>query len=292
MSKPHIHRAIKGLIKKKMVNRVWMKEGKMGRYIYQFQKDWSKWTVLPDEANGGLPELATMTNPEYTSAVLHPDATIEIEGLHVDATKLLPNEATKLLPNEATKLLPDEATYKDSKEIKEMERWSAKELFDLYLELNKSLPSVVKLTDERRNKARVRLKNPQFISDFARAVIMANGIEFDMGGWMPTFDWLIRNSNNSVKVIEGNYGVPEIQIKPFKKYARSIENEHSGKCSGRLLKSKSGKEIQLTCTGTLIPVHYLKKGNIRVQKRICLSCGNEDMHKEVDLKQERKNGRI
>lgn len=289
MSKPHIHRAIKGLIKKKMVSRVWMKEGKRGRYIYQFRKDWTKWTVLPDEATKGLPELATNTNPEYISAVLHPEATAEAQELHDGATKRLPYEVTNELPDEETKRLPGEATYKDSKDRKKMESWSPQEIFDLYLELNKRLPTVLKLTDERRNKSRVRLKNPQFISDFARAVQLSQTIEFDVHGWIPTFDWFIRNNNNSVKVIEGNYGLPmEIKIRPFMKYTKKIETEHSSNCTGIKFKSKSGKEIKLSCSGKLIPVHYLNKENIRIQKRICLTCGNEDSHKEI-TKEQRKS---
>ena len=79
------------------------------------------------------------------------------------------------------------------------------------------LPEAKQLTKERERKCRARLQNNNgvFLEDFAKAVQWAAQLEFCRGGaegtgWKASFDWLIANDTNYLKVLEGKYGVPTV----------------------------------------------------------------------------------
>ena len=71
-------------------------------------------------------------------------------------------------------------------------------------------PKVVSITKSRKEKLKTRLKNdPDFLTHFQVAVGKIKASSFLNGnhksGWKATFDWLIENDKNYIKVIEGNY---------------------------------------------------------------------------------------
>ena len=60
-----------------------------------------------------------------------------------------------------------------------------------------------KLTTQRRQKLLLRLKDPDWPWREAIAKLpVANTPKFT---WQPTFDWLINNDENALKIVEGNY---------------------------------------------------------------------------------------
>ncbi len=81
-------------------------------------------------------------------------------------------------------------------------------LFEIWNEERKTLPEAKKLTKERRQKCLARMgSNPDFPNTFRAAVRKARETPFCCGarGWKVTFDWLLENDKNCLKVIEGNY---------------------------------------------------------------------------------------
>ena len=73
-----------------------------------------------------------------------------------------------------------------------------------------NLPEVLKLTLNRQKKLIARVsQDGQFQSKLEAATKKAAATPFcngtGAGGWMVTFDWLIENNTNYVKVLEGNY---------------------------------------------------------------------------------------
>lgn len=77
-----------------------------------------------------------------------------------------------------------------------------------------SFGMIHKLTDSRKQKIRIRAleiekSGAEYLTTFEQIFnIMANS-RFMSGnnnrGWKPTFDWIIENDKNYVKVLEGNY---------------------------------------------------------------------------------------
>ena len=70
-----------------------------------------------------------------------------------------------------------------------------------------SLSKITSLTDTRKKKLESRLKNSEFEKLFKNALIEIKKSKYLLGakGWKVSFDWLIQNSENILKVIEGNY---------------------------------------------------------------------------------------
>lgn len=85
------------------------------------------------------------------------------------------------------------------------------QLFEIYNLHRGFLPEATKLTTERarRCKARLTSNNGAFIERFTQAVQRAAASPFCRGesenGWKLTFDFLIANDTNFIKVLEGKY---------------------------------------------------------------------------------------
>ena len=67
------------------------------------------------------------------------------------------------------------------------------------------LKKVIKLTKERRRKINQRLKTPDWLASFRAAVKLLPLPSSDDGDWQPTFDWLIRNDDNVIRLLEGDF---------------------------------------------------------------------------------------
>lgn len=88
------------------------------------------------------------------------------------------------------------------------------DIIDLWNSLCSSLPKVQKLTDDRRQKIKLRLHefsgDPEkwlpMTRELFERVAASDFLNGDSGsGWTASFDWLFTNSKNWVKVTEGNY---------------------------------------------------------------------------------------
>ena len=83
-------------------------------------------------------------------------------------------------------------------------------ILNLYHQECPSFNRIIKLSDTRKSKIRTRLgEMPEGIETFRTVFGKMEASDFCKGendrGWKATFDWLIENTNNWLKVIEGNY---------------------------------------------------------------------------------------
>ena len=114
----------------------------------------------------------------------------------------------------------NEAKESKGKENKENEnredRLSASRVVDLWNSIcgNAGLPRVEKLTDSRRKKIKIRLaefgdsekEQTETLKDILNAIAASSFLRGEnKSRWTATFDWLVTNSENWAKVLEGNY---------------------------------------------------------------------------------------
>jgi hypothetical protein len=73
--------------------------------------------------------------------------------------------------------------------------------------LKNSLSQISSLSDNRKNRLQSRLKNSDFKKLFNQALEEIKKSKYLLGekGWKVSFDWLIKNDENILKVVEGNY---------------------------------------------------------------------------------------
>lgn len=88
------------------------------------------------------------------------------------------------------------------------------DILDSFNQTCVSYPSIIKLTESRKKHLRARWE--QFGGDFSlfeKAFNILEESNFCKGknerGWQATFDWLIGNDTNMIKVLEGNYANKE-----------------------------------------------------------------------------------
>ena len=82
---------------------------------------------------------------------------------------------------------------------------SVQEFFDRWNRFaarNPKIASCRKLTPERRRKLKSRLSEPGWLADFEEAV---KSLPLASDGWQPNLDWLIRNSSNVYRLLEGDF---------------------------------------------------------------------------------------
>lgn len=80
----------------------------------------------------------------------------------------------------------------------------------LYHSCCPSLPKVLKLTDKRKSKIRVRFEEMKYSYETMQALFEKSEASYFLRGdnnrgWKADFDWLFINSTNWVKVLEGKY---------------------------------------------------------------------------------------
>lgn len=101
------------------------------------------------------------------------------------------------------------------------------EIINLYHENCPSLPKVTKITDARKKLINARLKD-YTIGELVNAFVIAEGSDFltgRNGKWGgANFDWIM-NTNNIVKILEGNYrNKTEPKKNEFKNFQQSNYN--------------------------------------------------------------------
>lgn len=109
-------------------------------------------------------------------------------------------------------LFPDEVSIDDipvSKPKKKAEV-DCEFIVKLYHDRCPSLPRVLKLTDKRKIKVRVRFEEMKFSYETLQKVFDKCEASYFMRGdnkrgWKADFDWIFTNSQNWVKVLEGKY---------------------------------------------------------------------------------------
>lgn len=111
------------------------------------------------------------------------------------------------------------------KEVKKEEEESAKDHFTIFTDYWKSkgnLPGIKTFTDHRKNKLQARMQEPLFAEHWQEIIDKLSASSFCTGdngrGWKADVDWLLKNSDNYVKVFENKYNqqqIPTTIIKPL-----------------------------------------------------------------------------
>ena len=83
------------------------------------------------------------------------------------------------------------------------------DFIEFFNTMTQNLPKVSILTAKRKAKISLRLKEHPDLEWWKQVFLKAAQTRIpnknSRGDWRPTFDWLIDNDNNAVKVFEGNY---------------------------------------------------------------------------------------
>ena len=110
------------------------------------------------------------------------------------------------------KLYHKNESHSSVKEQNEKEKSSAqkeKEVLALYLTVCASFPKIVQLTAKRKEKILRRLTEMGEIKIAEQVFRKMEASDFLKGknkfGWKASFDWVFGNSENWLKIIEGNY---------------------------------------------------------------------------------------
>lgn len=122
-------------------------------------------------------------------------------------------EETKTTVDQGSSPETKEAKYqqlqKTSKEILRFIKTEAPDFIEPYTDLwnlfakANNKPLVVKNTDQRKRSIKARLKEPEF--NFPSILTKANKSEFLLSKSWFTYDWVIKNQDNYLKLLEGNY---------------------------------------------------------------------------------------
>ena len=157
------------------------------RYVVEEQSD----TQAPS-----IPNEKPQTKPQSATAPVETDDEPPIEDAVVVGDTLFPGIAA---PEDKPESKPKKKPEADCDFI-----------VKLYHDRCPSLPRVLKLTDKRRMKIRVRFEEMKFNYETLQEVFDKCEASFFMRGdnkrgWKADFDWIFTNSQNWVKVLEGKY---------------------------------------------------------------------------------------
>lgn len=101
----------------------------------------------------------------------------------------------------------------------EIEKIPYKEIVDLFNSTCKSLSKIQTLSDSRKSKIKVRWSELSSLEKFTELFKKVQSSKFLIGdnpkGWKASFDWLMENDKNWLKVMEGNYN--KESSKPYTK---------------------------------------------------------------------------
>lgn len=156
-----------------------------------------------------LPECALKTEVfqharSYIEGLTEPfrKAFIEVFGevLSQDLPKPLPNQEPEQEPEQEKKLVPDGTCRPIVRPNDFASAWNR---------LCGPLPAVRQFTESRRKKVKTRMIQGVTLEKFEQAIRRCVATPFLEGnnqqGWQASFDWLVENDTNIMKVLEGRY---------------------------------------------------------------------------------------
>lgn len=181
----HIHRTLKGLLAKHMLV---TDRGDKNQVSYGFQKDYGKWKVSPKKV--------TVTCRDDR---VSPGEVIGVSPREVPTKDIITKETiTKdntLVPHKKT-----EAHARAADGLSSLAR--------LWNDTCPHLPRVREVSWARRRKERLRLEERP-LSEWQEVFTKIEASSFCRGsgptGWKATYDWIIENPDNAIKVLEGKY---------------------------------------------------------------------------------------
>jgi len=193
--KSHISRTLSKLVEKNIVTRTGnvTHSGNQRNITYSFQKNYEEWKALPKQ----------VTLPKQVKRVTYL------------GKKRLPKQVTTKDNIQKTILQKTNNIYIHKRKIIEniIKKWNQ------FAEEN-DLPIVKKLSDRRKKHLLKRLKEKEF--NFDEILNQIKKSKFLLGendnGWRVTFDWIIQNNDNYIKILEGKYSPKEYNFDSGKKY--------------------------------------------------------------------------
>lgn len=131
---------------------------------------------------------------------------INIELIRNKETKQVEKRMITLLSNLTIGIVKKDLDPIVKNDAKEYYKYS--NIIKEYFNSKNCFPKIIKLTKSRKEKIVSRLKEIGY-EEFIRAIDIASKSKFLTGKndkkWKMDFDWLIKNDNNIMKVLEGKY---------------------------------------------------------------------------------------
>lgn len=194
----------------------------------------------------------TDTNIDIVRSAIKIFGELEMMQLYDDGT-LFMSEINKMIGSESSvaervrrhrekKMLQcnaDETNCNIEKEIeidkeKEKEYIPCNEIAELFNGICVSLPKIRSLSDSRKSKIKSRWKELKCIEAFEALfyrVEESNFLTGKAGSWKCSFDWLVENDKNYLKVMEGNYDNKKKEIDVLDEIImRGMSNESERGC--------------------------------------------------------------
>jgi hypothetical protein len=191
-----------------------------------FQKAFAE--AFPEALPEGIPEGISKALPEVFPEALAEDLPKALpEALPEDLPKGLPEAFPKTSPNQEQEQEQEQEkdTLPGGRESEQVPTTDEAEELALTKEialvkkpvdfeetwnrLRGPLPEIREFTKSRRQKVKCRMTQGVTVEAFARAVMRCANTPFLRGenrnGWKVSFDWLVENDTNLVRVMEGRY---------------------------------------------------------------------------------------
>ena len=149
---------------------------------------------------------------------------IRIESNDINGNQLISNVPVFVSVSD-TRIRNRERNREKKEEVTEQVPYC--EVQEIFNKICSSFAKVQKMSNSRKDKLKTRWTEIKTLEAFTEICTKMESSDFLKGDnprkWMPTFDWLIENDNNWVKVIEGNY-----DNKPGSSKGGKQIGEHSG----------------------------------------------------------------
>jgi phage replication O-like protein O len=175
MRQPHVSRAKASLLKKQLL---FEQAEKIG-----FQKNYELWVVK------GFTN--TDTGMEYTDSGM---------STYTNSGRGYTDTGMDFIPNQGDSKEKKETTQKKESKL-------SAESFAAYWNSKPNLPHIRAMTDDRKAKLKARMKEPEFAGHWKHIIDTISASAFLTGdndrGWKARVGWLLKNSANYVKVLEG-----------------------------------------------------------------------------------------
>lgn len=121
----------------------------------------------------------------------------------------------------------------DETKAAKLEKLPAKEIKEMWNEICTAFPRLMTISENRRNKIRLRIaemggteKAMQVLKHIFEKMQSSNFLKGDnKRGWKASFDWILENDKNWVKVYEGNYDNKPDQQNPSRYNNTKICND-------------------------------------------------------------------
>ena len=131
---------------------------------------------------------------------------INIELIRNKETKQVEKRIITLLTNSPIGIVKNDNPPMGKKDSKEYYKYS--NIIKEYYNSKNCFPKIIKMTKNRKEKMVSRLEEIGY-EEFIRAIDIASKSKFLTGKndkkWKMDFDWLVKNDNNIMKVLEGKY---------------------------------------------------------------------------------------